>query len=159
MSKTPTTNWTKKAFFGTRKEDDTRIYLSAPTWDCGWYWGFGYLGNKNEHYHLLDYSNGRNINMYDALTTDYDLNPNIFNNVWEFCELSVTAYRLREAAEIYQRGGSHYTINPCASVIKNLDEYTRINWVVLPAIFDKLHDLIFPVEQDTKEKSKEGGEE
>jgi hypothetical protein len=28
------------------------IYLSPPSWDCGWYWGFGYLGNKNCHYHV-----------------------------------------------------------------------------------------------------------
>ena len=28
------------------------IYLTPPSWDCDWYWGFGYLGNKNCHYHI-----------------------------------------------------------------------------------------------------------
>lgn len=39
-------------YFGTVKKDKDRIALYAPTFDCGWYWGFGYLGNKNCHYHL-----------------------------------------------------------------------------------------------------------
>ena len=43
-------NYSKKTFIGT--VDGEKIYLSAPSWDCGWYWGFGYLGNNNCHYHV-----------------------------------------------------------------------------------------------------------
>lgn len=50
-----TTKWIKDYKFGTRKEDGQLIMLRAPSWDCEWYWGFGYLGNKNEHYHLSSY--------------------------------------------------------------------------------------------------------
>lgn len=131
----------KKVFFGTRKEDNTKIYLSAATWDCGWYWGFGYLGNKNEHYHLNDYKNGRNINMYDALVEDYDLNPGIKANLWVFCELALTIYALRNTAEVLGRGGSHMTTNPCADLIINKDEVNRINEVVLPELMTKLYEL------------------
>ena len=67
----------KNVFFGTRKCDNKTIYITKPSWECGWYWSFGYLGNSNEHYHLKGYSNGRNISMYDALLNDYDLNENI----------------------------------------------------------------------------------
>ena len=28
------------------------LYIDKHSWDCGWYWGFGYLGNKNCHYHV-----------------------------------------------------------------------------------------------------------
>ena len=53
---TKTINGKDKVFFGTRKEDNRRIYISKPPFDCGWYWGFGYLGNSREHYHLSSYA-------------------------------------------------------------------------------------------------------
>ena len=128
----------EKVFFGIRKSDNERIYLTMPSWDCGWYWGFGYLGNKNEHYHLSGYANGRNINMYDALLADYDLNENIKTNLWCFCELFKTAYALKETAEILGLGGSNYTANPCKDIIINKEEIKRINDIVLPAIFNEI---------------------
>ena len=29
-----------------------RLYLSKHSWDCGWYWGFGYIGNSRLHMHI-----------------------------------------------------------------------------------------------------------
>ncbi len=154
----PTINGKTKVFFGTRKEDNTRIYLTQPKFDCGWYWGFGYLGNSKEHYHLSGYQSKtrlfiledgnykhitekRNIYMYDALLADYDLNPKIKKHLWEFCELALTAYTLKETAETLGRGGSYMTTNPCKDLIINKAEVTRINDVVLPAIFNALNDI------------------
>ena len=134
-------NGDSKVFFGTRKSDNTRIQISKPKWDCDWYWSFGYLGNRDEHYHLSGYADGRNINIYDALEKDYDLNPKIKAKLWDFCELVKTAYVLKETAEVLGRGGSHYTKNVCASVIKNSTEVKRINEVVLPAIFEQLNAI------------------
>jgi hypothetical protein len=139
------TKWNKKVFFGTNK-DNEKIYLSAPSWDCDWYWGFGYLGNKDCHYHLSGYQNKnqerRNKNMYDCLTEDYALNEKIKDNLWEFCELVKTAYTLKKTAEVLGRGGSHYTTNPCKDIIINKDEAKRINEIVLPTIFNAIHKLI-----------------
>lgn len=132
----------EKEFFGVRKKDGAKIYISKPSWDCGWYWGFGYLGNKNEHYHLHGYQNGRNINMYDALKQDYDLNPKIEADLWKFCELVLCAYALKETAEVLGRGGSHMSQNPCADLIKNPDEVKRINEIVLPAIFNEIQNIL-----------------
>ncbi len=140
----------KKNFFGTLKTTKERIYLTSPSWDCGWYWGFGYLGNKDCHYHLSGYANGRNINMYDALLADYDLNPTLLGNantfgsyprLWKFCELVKTAYTLKETAEVLGRGGSHYSENPRKDLIINTEEVERINKVVLPAIFEEIEKL------------------
>ena len=140
-------NGNDKVLLGKRKSDNRNIFLTKPSWDCDWYWGFGYIGNRDEHYHLSGYAseggfgNVRNINMYDALEQDYDLNPNIKKHLWDFCELVKTAYVLKETAEVLGRGGSHYTKNVCASIIKNSDEVTRINEVVLPAIFEQLNAI------------------
>ena len=140
--KNPKTKWTKGYFFGIDVNSEEKIYLRAPSWDCGWYWGFGYLGNNRTHYHLSGYANGRNINMYDALKEDYKLNKNIEDNLWLFCELVKTAYALKETAEVLGRGGSHYTDNPVKDIIKNEEEVERINGVVLPAIFDEIDKIL-----------------
>lgn len=144
----PKTIWEKEIFLGRRNDDSALIYLSPPSWDCGWYWGFGYLGNKDEHYHLSSYQKNpctgqwRNINMYDALIKDYCLAPSISSNLWEFCELALTIYSLRNAAEVLGRGGSHMTKNPCCDAIVNRDEVTRLNNVVIPQLLDTMYSLI-----------------
>lgn len=143
------TKWTGKFLMG--KVDGESIYLSAPKWDCGWYWGFGYLGNKNCHYHLDGLSKTHNANLYDALYKEFGdtLTIGSRDDVWNqnsklytFCELVLTAYTLKETAEVLGRGGSHMTTNPLAALIKNEAEVTRINTVVLPAIFDAINDLL-----------------
>lgn len=155
-------NTFKAQYFGTRKDDNARITLTGPKWDCDWYWSFGYLGNRNEHYHLKGYQSKdhtfttkegelkhitekRNKCMHDCLLADYDLNPKLKENLWKFCELALTAYAMKKTAEVLGRGGSHMTSNPCESIIKNADEVKRINEIVLPAIFAEI-DLIFSQE-------------
>jgi hypothetical protein len=133
-------------FLGTRKSDNVRITLSSPSWDCSWYWGFGYLGNSREHYHLESYQNGRNISMYDALMKDYNLNPTIKKNLWVFCELVLSAYTLKDMAGLAHRGGSHMTTNPCKELLQDTALEDRINTVLLPAIFQKIEMLFGNVE-------------
>lgn len=148
-----------KVFFGTRKEDGRRIYISKPTFDCSWYWSFGYLGNAREHYHLSSYqekqkfikdSEGkyhvltekRNKNMVDCLSEDYDLSDTIKENIWAFCELAETIYSLKEIAKIYYRGGSHYTTNPSKSILQNKEKYLNTTFEVLPELLQTFWNLI-----------------
>ena len=129
-------------YFGKHKESGESIYIKKSTWDCGWYWSFGYLGNRNWHYHLDNYQNGRNFNMYDALITDYDLNDKIKDNIWVFCELALSIYQLKKSAELFGRGGAHMTTNPCADIIKDTDYTKKINTEILPQVMQKFWDLI-----------------
>jgi hypothetical protein len=123
-----------KILLGQLKDTGENIWISKPSWDCDWYWSFGYLGNRDCHYHLDDYQNGRNINMYDALKTDYILSENIKDNLWVFCELALSIYQLKHTVELLGRGGSHMTTNPCKDLIKD-EAYTKhINEVVLPKV-------------------------
>lgn len=148
-----------KLFFGTRKEDNAKIWFDVPEWQCGWYWGFGYLGNKNEHYHLDGYSkkdyhikdeNGkfhfirgdRNENMFGCLINDYELAPAIKANLWQFCEIAKTIYTLKETAEVLGRGGSNFTTNLCKDEIVNKKEVHRINSVVIPKLLIKLREVM-----------------
>lgn len=148
----------KSYYLGDRKDDGARIYISMSTWDCDWYWSFGYLGNSRRHYHLSSYQSvqrsfktdegwtvlteRRNKHMKDCLEDDYELAENIKGRLWEFCELALTAYALKQAAEVLGHGGSHTTTNPCAEIISmGCDEPARINQRVLPAIFKEFENI------------------
>lgn len=136
--------------------DNESIYLSPPSWDCGWYWGFGYLGNKNCHYHVdglktIETYNleakawtHERVNLYDGFKRHFaeSFIVKADKDIWTLAELFQTFYILKEVAEVYNRGGSYLSSNPCASVIKNLDEVKRINEVVLPAIFKEIYIIL-----------------
>lgn len=135
----PTTKWNKKYLLGIVSNEN--IYLRPPSWDGDWYWGFGYLGNRNCHYHLDGLN--RNRNLYDALKEHFGDTLTIPEKyLWKFCELVKTTYALKEAAEVLGRGGSHYSNNPCRELIKNTSEVERINNIVLPAIFNEIAELM-----------------
>lgn len=134
-----TTIFDEKVYIGS-DSDGAREYLAEPSWDCDWYWGFGYLQNKNIHHHV-DTLN-KNKNLYDALTEYYgDTLVLKEKDLWTFCELMSTFYALKETAEVLGRGGAHYTTNPCAEIITNKEEAKRINDVVMPALFDTIYKL------------------
>ena len=76
-----------------------------------------------------------------------------------FTEKNITEYYVREilkeetseekeTAEILGRGGAHYTNNPCKDVIINTDEVTRINTVVLPAVFEEIYKILIPAQNN-----------
>jgi len=120
-----------------------RIYLSPPSWDCGWYWGFGYLGNKDCHYHVKGLM--EKTNLFDGIKQHFDDGTFVLKqdkDTWILSELFATFYALRKTAEVLGRGGSHYTSNPCKDIITNKQEVKRINEIVLPAIFDEIYKLL-----------------
>lgn len=136
--------------------DNAPIFLSAPSWDCGWYWGFGYLGNKDCHYHVEGLTKiekynheakaftHESVSLYDGFKRHFGESFILKddNKIWTLAELFATFYCLKETAEVLGRGGSHYTTNPIAEIIKNTDEVKRINEVVLPQLFDAIYDVL-----------------
>lgn len=129
--------YSKKTLIG--KKHGENIYLSAPSWDCGWYWGFGYIGNSNCHYHIDSVIDKNLESLEKEFSEALYIAPSLR---WEFVELFKTFYALKNVAEIYNRGGSHATKNPCADIIKNSNEAERINKTILPAIFDAIYDIL-----------------
>ena len=133
----------KKYLLGTN-EDNERIYLTPLSWDCGWYWGFGCIGNKNMHYHLSSLYD--KTNLYDGIKKHFGDTFLLKNDsdIWKFSELIRTFYILKDTCEVLGRGGSHYTTNPnpCSDLIKNTKEVERINKIVLPAIFAEIYKIL-----------------
>lgn len=144
-----------KTYLG--KVDGENIYLTAPSWNCEWYWGFGYLGNKDRHYHvdglgkISKYNFDKKVfeyefvNLFDGFKRHFDEGTFIVksdHDLWTLCELFQTFYQLKHTAEMYHLGGANYTTNPCRELLKNEDEWKRINEVVLPNVFDEIYKIL-----------------
>lgn len=168
---------TEDYYFIGKDNNGKRVWLEKPSWDCGWYWGFGYLqtmcGNRepsaardidcHTHWDSCVAESHKNahdwfIETFGEPTTDIWGNPRKGNKgtrmcrftdkqVWRICELMATAYTLRETAEVLGRGKSNYGENPCVKIIKNTREAKRINSKVLPAIFAEIGKIFDEVDK------------
>lgn len=86
------------------------ISLSKHSWDCGWYWGFGYIGNSKLHTHVsCTFLNPEEYRNWTDVTFWFSSTFLTQKNWWEFLERFQTAYALRKAADTVGRGGSHIT--------------------------------------------------
>ena len=149
----------KKAFgknvylLGADKEG-TYYWLEEATWDCGWYWGFGYVetytNNKrpdisrdiisHQHFDGLFFNGDKMCkDMFDDFFTETPLND---SEKLELLELMKTIYNLKEYSDVIYHGGSYITSNPLKELVKNPREYERINKVVLPQLFEKVYKIL-----------------
>lgn len=134
---------------------DGNMFIERPSWDCGRYWGFGYLerwnniiGDIDFHTHMdscfRENKDGRSCNWFDGMKDLFD-GGDVFENDkdrWKFLEIVKTIYSLKETAEVLGRGGSLYGNNPCMELIKNHDEVRRINCKVIPALIDEMYKVL-----------------
>lgn len=137
------------------KDSEGILYwLEEPRWDCGWYWGCGYVetytNNKNpqnardinSHQHFDGLFFNKNKHGFDVFKEFFAESVLSDKELWQLMELMKTIYTLKETAEVLGRGGSHYTTNPCKEIIINQDEVKRINEIVLPALFTAVKDIL-----------------
>ncbi len=109
--------------------DGENIWLEKHKWECGWYWGFGYIGNKNCHFHfesLLYIKDGKGSYKYTAsdlfeATSITDL------EWWVIRDLFVQAYALKKAAEVYEHGGHQTSQHSLIDIIHNKERAAQIN--------------------------------
>lgn len=112
----------------------TSVYLYDFSWDCGWYWAGGYIGNKDFHAHFHDafldtpdirghclgnfvtpwtkdvpknsvvLRNGAAV--WEPIETFLDDVPDhISKNWWRIKDLFRQFYALKAAAEVFKHGG------------------------------------------------------
>ena len=117
----------KKIKIGYLEDGMTSIYLEKHSWDCDWYWGFGYLGNTRMHFHMdsmiVNESNGDHI-VFDSISKlDVKLDPKI--DGWKLMELFSRAYILKEYAEMRYTGSAHITSTE--PNVENKEEAEKIN--------------------------------
>ena len=120
------------------------VNLRRPSFDCDWYWGFGYLGNRRCHFHLDGLREGENIHLYDAIKKRFGDTFVIQNSgrLWKFVEVVKTVYTLRKSAELFHLGGSHCTSNPDRDMLKRPDLWEEINRVLIPRQIAAMYAII-----------------
>ena len=143
---------------GTSSHFDGDVFIVRPTWECGWYWGFGYLERWNGREGDIDFhshidhefgtnKDGRRVNWYEGMQDLLD-QGDVFvddHDRWKFLEIVKTIYNLKMTAEVLGRGGSHYASNPLADEIKHHNEVRRINNYLIPKLIDEMYNTLYIV--------------
>lgn len=115
------------------------LYLEKHSWDCGWYWGFGYIGNKNLHTHI-DTTLLTNFNFSDI----WEKTPFTDSQWWVILDLFKQAYALKHAAKTYRHGGYLTTQEGLTTVIQDKEKEKMLNTdceKVLNTVWDYLFFL------------------
>jgi hypothetical protein len=133
------------------------VWLESPSWDCGWYWGFGYVetytNNKrpdlardissHSHFDGLVWHKDANNNYVYHINDELNETPLTDYEAWELSDLMKRFYTLRESAEVFHRGNANYTSNTKHDS-KNEDLAKYINEVELPKIFARVIEILTP---------------
>lgn len=148
-----TKNGKKQYLLG--RDEIGKVWLEEASWDCGWYWGLGYVKmfGKHECHTHFDYqffkSNKNGFDRFKEIIKETSLSD---KELWVLLELMKSAYTARAYSDMLYLGGAHYTQNPCASTIQCEAEYNRINEDVIPAIMKKVYELLTPEEEGEKDE-------
>lgn len=139
----------KRYLLGIRKEDNKKVYLTEASWDCGWYWGFGYVNTfkKNDicdhqHFDSLFLENNIFYSFKEYFKQTTLKNDDIYlllNYMKEF-------YICQKYAEVLRHGGYITTRAPSITEEKNKEanqkEIERINKILIPELFEKIYKLL-----------------
>ena len=104
------------------KYEGELVYLSKHSWDCDWYWGFGYVVNRNWRFHfntfLQDSKYGSEV-FKEANFTDKDW--------WYIRDLFIQAYALKKVAEVYRYGGHQSHKEGLTDILRSEDKARQAN--------------------------------
>jgi len=128
---------TEKLFLG--KTESEIIYLYKHSWECDWYWGMGYVGNLNNHYHFEKFiSNETDPKKIFPMGTNLTQ-----SDWWVLRDLFIQAYALKHVAEIYQFGGNQVENSITRKIIS--EEKAAIANSDLKIILDTIWDYLYEV--------------
>ncbi len=146
----------KKYFLLGRGTDRENYYLEEAHWDCGWYWGLGYVEtftnrrcphlsrdiSSHQHFDGLFFNGCRRKNGFDAFKDFFEETPFERDEIWKILELMKSAYIARTYADMLHIQGAHYTTNPAYECLANDEEYNRINQIVIPSLMKELYKIL-----------------
>lgn len=150
-------------------ETGVKYWLESPSWDCGWYWGFGYIetytNNDNPKISRDINSHQHAEKFMSKWFTEWNgskpiLKETTFNEKegWELSELFEQFYFLKEAAENFGRGKCH-TANAEVKLWKDEAKTKEINEVLIPMVTARIIEILDPKSEYNNPKSKKAMEE
>ena len=154
MKKQTTTAFGKKIYLLGTDKDGIKYWLEEPSWDCGWYWGFGYVKtytNNNcpskakdikSHQHFDSLFLNSNVCAFDAFKEFFKETTLSKDEVWLLVDYMKSFYNLSEAAETLGSGYSYMAERAKIEEVKNVEMTKEINERILPAIFKQIDKLL-----------------
>ena len=133
-------------------DEGIEYWLEEPSWDCGWYWGFGYIETLNKtktdiesHQHATDfYTEWKSKVLKQTTFTEAES--------WGLCELFDDFYTLRELADAQYHNGKlgNYTSERHGFDFNTLfKDGMVINRDCLPFVMGKIISILTPEETET----------
>lgn len=114
----------KFMLLGVRK-DKVKVWMEQASFDCNWYYGFGYLEvlnhrhtDINEHYHFESLMDKFGL---DSFNENFVCSTLPEKDLWILFDLMKSFYTLQEISELYHSGYSHYTTHELS--LKNETKY------------------------------------
>ena len=155
MKKQTTVAFNKKIYLLGKDTEGTKYWLEAPSWDCDWYWGFGYIEtytnnnypnrsrdiNSHQHFDSL-FLNDSKVSAFDAFKEFFKETTLSEKEIYLLIDYMSSFYKLKDVAKTLGVGYSNMT-----------ETAKEINEKILPAIFKRIDILL----SDTDEQ-KIGGE-
>ena len=134
-------------------ENGTKYWLEEASWDCDWYYGFGYIetytNNNNperskditshDHYDTKILKNGLSPDNFKKIFIETPLSD---KEIWKLNELMKTFYTIKDYMELLHSGSSNITNNLSSAVIKNEKEWLRLKDKVLPDLFKNIYKIL-----------------
>lgn len=144
----------KIIYFLGKDVNGTNYWLEEPSWDCGWYWGFGYVENYTNnarpdlarditcHQHF----DGLFLKGPDCGKDEFKKllvqTPLTDDEIWELTDYMRTFYTLKEVAELFKHGYSYQTERAKIDSLENKDQEDLVNKVWLPEVFKRIKKLL-----------------
>ena len=170
MKKAVATKLGKQVYLLGKNEKDKNVYLVKASWDCGWYWGFGYVQSySTRDLETHEHIDSRYMGVQDVwdsekrgfVKTDYIHNiydcPRLVETTfseeegWQLSELFSQFYKFKEVANLLHRGGAGLTtlLDYLKIEYPNKEEHLKdINENILPQIFEKIYAILSPSEKE-----------
>ena len=133
-------------------EDGIRYYLEESSFDCGWYWGIGYIetftNNRQptrsvdimSHEHFDNkFMRGGYVDGYEKFFKKSTLDR---HQIYKLFELMEVAYTLSHMAGISETSPNRENDGSCYDYLKNQTEYLNIIKVKLPAVLADIYNLL-----------------
>jgi hypothetical protein len=156
ITKKETRAFGKTIYLLGQDKNGINYWLEGPSWECSWYWGFGYIEtytNNNSPEHSKDISSHSHASnfMAEYFTELNGSKPILTKTVftedegWELSELFKQFYHWRDHAELLYRGNMNIT-TATDKLFKWKDEVEckRINKEVIPKITARIIEILKP---------------
>lgn len=144
---------TNKGYFLGITKDNEKVYLEKPSWDCDWYWGFGYLEYYNNsgrptlqaHRHWDSLVQESKECAFNAIKHEFNKLSIDDDKLWKLCDYMYSFYTLKGAASLFTCGNSNQTSTGLD--LSDKEEADKINHTILPKLFKQI-DNIFSKEDN-----------